>query len=86
MYRSTVGTETPFLVHTAMRAQITPTSPRPGPQSQLTLDSFLTKRERFAKIRSKRLQQVGLTGIHCGSRQLCKSVRASASISSKSIP
>jgi DNA excision repair protein ERCC-5 len=29
-------------------------------QSQATLDSFLTMRQRFAKIKSKRLQRVGL--------------------------
>jgi hypothetical protein len=28
-------------------------------QSQQTLDSFLTMRQRFAKIKSKRLQKVG---------------------------
>ncbi|KAL4441195.1 hypothetical protein ABPG77_011432 [Micractinium sp. CCAP 211/92] len=37
-------------------------------QSQLTLDSFLTKRERFAKIRSKRLQQA-VTGVAGGDRK-----------------
>ncbi|KAL4452206.1 hypothetical protein ABPG75_007868 [Micractinium tetrahymenae] len=37
-------------------------------QSQLTLDSFLTKRERFAKIRSKRLQKA-VTGVAGGERE-----------------
>lgn len=40
------------------------------PQSQLTIDSFLTKRERFAKIRSKRLQKVGLGRTMCRAGQL----------------
>jgi hypothetical protein len=44
-----------------------PTSlPLPTLQTQLTLDSFLTKSERFAKIKSKRLQQVGSAGGRSG--------------------